>query len=53
MLLLSIPHQSKKPNERFPSLSGKDTEGHSGKIEILIPPIEIIKLLKHKNKIIL
>ena len=52
MLLLSIPHQSKKPNERFPSLSGFH-RGHSGKIEILIPPKEIIKLLKHKNKIML
>ena len=52
MLLLSIPHQSKRPNERFPSLSGF-YQGYSGKIEILIPPIEIIKLLKHKNKIIL
>ena len=52
MLLLSIPHQSKRPNERFPSLSGFH-QRQIGKIEILIPPIEIIKLIKHKNKIML
>ena len=52
MLLLSIHHQSKRPNERFPSLSGFH-QRQIGKIEILIPPIEIIKLFKHKNKIML